>query len=101
MDDLLTKSKFERSADRDVVAANWGDRGYSCISFSDPPGREWLDFVHDCNELVTVQEGRLGLTVGDIRLTVEPGDEVFIPMRAVHSVYNIHDGETRWLYGYD
>ena len=34
-------------------------------------------------------------------LTAEPGDEVFIPKGSVHSVRNLHDGTTRWLYGYD
>ena len=33
--------------------------------FTDPPGRQWLDFVHGCNELVTVVEGRLVMRIGD------------------------------------
>lgn len=84
-----------------AVAANWQSRGFSCQRFSDPPGREWSDFVHEANELVTVLEGRLELTVGDATLVVEAGDEVFIPRGAYHSVKNIHHGTTRWLFGYD
>ena len=34
-------------------------------------------------------------------VVAEPGDEVFIPRGAVHSVHNIHHGTTRWLFGYD
>ena len=57
--------------------------------------------MHATNELVTVAEGRLELTVGRDRLTAEPGDEVFIPKGAVHSVKNVHGATTRWLFGYD
>ena len=73
----------------------------SCDLFVDPPGREWNGFVHSTNELVTVTGGRLELTIGGQRLVAGPGDEVFIPQGAVHSVKNIHDAATYWLYGYD
>ncbi len=69
--------------------------------FTDPPGREWNDFVHDCNELVTVVEGRLEMTVAGETCAVAPGDEVFIPKGARHSVRNVHHATTRWLFGYD
>ena len=57
--------------------------------------------MHGTNELLTVTEGRLELTIGKQTLVAEPGDEVFIPSGAVHSVKNIHDATTCWLYGYD
>ena len=98
---FLTKQKFAIPVNRAAVAWDWGGRGYSCEEFRDPPGREWNDFVHDTNELVTVVEGRLRMTIGDEALIVEPGDEVVIPKGAVHSVKNIHTATTRWLYGYD
>lgn len=76
--------------------------GRSGISlFVDPPGREWYDFVHARNELVTVAEGRLEVKVAGSRFVAEPGDEVFIPKGALHSVKNVHVTATRWLYGYD
>jgi quercetin dioxygenase-like cupin family protein len=56
-----------------------GARGYSCDLFVDPPDREWNDFVHARNELVTVVEGRLEVKVAGSRFVAEPGDEVFIP----------------------
>ncbi len=46
-------------------------------------------------------EGALEMTIEHQRVVVEPGDEVLIPARALHSVKNIHPGTTRWLYGYD
>jgi quercetin dioxygenase-like cupin family protein len=101
MTDLFVKGKFSRPVDRAAVAADWRARGYSCALFVDPPGQEWNDFVHATNELVTVAEGRLEMTIGDTRLIAEPGDEVFIARGALHSVKNVHAATTRWLYGYD
>ncbi len=98
---LFVKSKFSVPVDRDEVSRNWAARGYSCALFIDPPNQEWNNFVHDCNELVTVAEGRLEITVGDQIDILEGGDEVFIPKGAVHSVKNIHTATTRWYYGYD
>lgn len=97
----VIKGRFSVPVDRREVAQDWCARGYSCAAFVDPPGREWNDFVHSVNELVTVLEGRLEMTVGDAQVIVEPGDEVFIPRRAPHSVKNVHAATTRWLYGYD
>lgn len=101
MSDLVTKEKFAAPVDRAVVAGDWRRRGYSCDLLVDPPGREWNDFVHSTNELVTVAEGKLELTIAGERHVAAPGDEVFIPKNALHSVRNIHSGTTRWLYGYD
>lgn len=100
MNDMLKKGKFPTPLDRASVAADWRRRGYSCDLFVDPPGQQWNNFVHATNELVTVSEGRLELTVGDTRVIAEPGDEVFIPKGARHSVRNVHSAATRWLYGY-
>lgn len=101
MSELLVSGRFPAPVDRDAVAADWAARGYSCNEFTDPPGRAWRDFVHDCNELVTVVEGRLDLEVGEARVSAGPGEEVFIPKGARHSVFNAHDGVTVWLFGYD
>ena len=101
MNDILSPEKFSLPLDADAVAADWRGRGYSCNLFVDPPGQQWLDFTHATNELVTVVEGRLEMVVGDTRVEMGPGDEIFIPARALHSVINIHDGVSRWLFGYD
>jgi len=99
--EFLVRGKFPTPVDRSAVSENWRRRGYSCGLFVDPPGRCWEDFVHATNELVTVVDGRLEMEIAGTMLQVEPGDEVFIPARAVHSVRNIHTGTSRWLYGYD
>ena len=95
------RHRFSVPVDRDEVARAWAERGYSCDLFVDPPGRAWTDFIHSCNELVTVVEGRLRMTVDDQEFVAEPGDEVFIPKGAEHTVENIHPAATKWLYGYD
>ena len=101
MTDILTKHRFLAPIDPAAVRADWAARGYSCQDFVDPPGQQWRDFVHQSNELVTVVEGHLRLTVGDTTVEAAPGDEVFIPKGANHSVVNIHDAFTHWLFGYD
>ena len=100
MSDLVVKGKFSASVDRARVARDWEERGYSCDLFVDAPGREWNNFVHSTNELVTVAEGKLEVTIAGERHAAAPGDEIFIPKNARHSVKNIHSGTTRWLYGY-
>ncbi len=97
----ITHQIFSFPLNREEVARSWKERGYSCDLFIDPPGREWNDFVHSTNELVTVVEGRLQLTIDGKDIIAEPGDEVFIPQGVCHSVKNIHSATTRWLYGYD
>ncbi|MFO0697724.1 MAG: cupin domain-containing protein [Nitrospira sp.] len=97
----LTHQKFPPSLDRAQVALDWSQRGYSCDVFTDPPGREWNDFVHAANELVTVMEGKLRLTIGKAEILAEPGDEVFIPKGVLHSVKNLSSSSAYWLYGYD
>lgn len=97
----MEMGRFERPVELRAVARDWAERGFSCDTFVDPPGREWRDFVHGCNELVTVMEGRLGMTVDGETCELSPGDEILIPKGAVHTVRNIHSGTTRWLYGYD
>ena len=100
-DQSLRPGRFAVPVDADAVARDWRARGYSCGLFTDPPGREWTDFVHGCNELVAVCEGRLEVTVAGESCTLGPGDEAFIPKGVLHSVRNVHDATTRWLYGYD
>jgi mannose-6-phosphate isomerase-like protein (cupin superfamily) len=99
--ELLRRGKFPRPVDGEAVACDWRARGFGCEAFTDPPGREWVGFVHAANELLTVVEGRLRVDVGGASFVVGPGDEVLIPKGAVHSVVNMHAAATRWLYGYD
>ena len=98
--DLVRRAKFARPVSPVAVRADWKARGFSCETFVDPPGREWNDFVHDTDELVTVVEGRLRCLMNGNTHDLEEGDELFIPKGIRHSVHNVHAGTTRWLFGY-
>lgn len=100
-DEYVTRHRFRRPVDHGEVARDWVQRGFSCAAFTGPPGQAWRDDRHDTNELVTVVEGRLEVLLHGERYALEPGDELFIPRGARHTVRNIHAGTTRWLYGYD
>ena len=90
-----------RAIDPERVAVAWRSRGYSCHRMVDPPGQCWRDFVHAENELLVVVEGRLELEVEGQIQELGPGEEVFIPARARHTVRNTHQAPTHWLFGYD
>ncbi|MGQ0557426.1 MAG: cupin domain-containing protein [Nitrospiraceae bacterium] len=75
--------------------------GYSCGIFIDPSGNEWNDFLYTTNKLVTVIDGKPKRTIGGEKILAEPGDEVFIPKGAHHSVKNVSSSTTHWLYWYD
>ena len=98
---LVTRNKFSPTIVCDEVIRDWKARGYDCRPFVDPPGQEWNNFVHQTNELVTVAEGRLEMTVASQHFVIEPGDEVFIPKGVVHSVKNSNNVTARWFFGYD
>jgi len=99
--DNFTQKKFSPPVTEEMVAQSWRERGFSCALFVDPPGQEWNNFVHRTNELVTVFEGKLQLTVDGKEMIAHAGDEIFIPKGAYHSVKNIHSDTTQWFYGYD
>lgn len=83
-----------------TVKADWAARGFSCDIWIDPPGQQWIDFVHDTEELVMLDEGELELTFHGQTLRPRPGEEVLIPAAARHSVRNPGVRDNRWFYGY-
>ncbi len=83
-----------------MVAEVWAREGHSCDLWVDPPGQQWLDFVHRTDERVVVKEGLIEFEVDGSRATLEPGDEVFIPAGSRHSVWNLCSTTSRWFYGY-
>ena len=100
-DQTLRAGRFALPVDAAAVARDWQARGYDCQPFSDPPGREWNDFTHPTDELVTVIEGRLRLTLGNRAIELGPGDEAHIPAGALHSVKSVGHATTHWLFGYE
>lgn len=70
------------------VTEVWARDGFGCDLWVDPPGRQWLDFVHQTDERVVVKEGRIEFEVEGACAILGPGDEVFIPAGSRHSVWN-------------
>lgn len=86
--------------DRKQVEKDWQARGFSCALWTDPPGQVWEDYVHDTDELLMVLEGELEMEIQGRTFHPKIGEEVFIPARALHTVRNIGNMTSRWLYGY-
>jgi quercetin dioxygenase-like cupin family protein len=86
--------------DREAVAREWAERGFSCGLWVDPPGQRWEDFVHATDEVVIVVEGEMEFEVEGEVHRPEIGAELFIPAGASHSARNIGASAARWLYGY-
>ena len=89
-----------RPLERESVAEDWARDGFSCELWVDPPGQEWIDFVHSTDERVVVKEGKLEFEVQGARAMLEPGDQVLIPAGSRHSVWNRGSTAASWLYGY-
>ena len=86
--------------DPEKVAADWGNRGFSCDVWVDPPGQRWENFAHEVDELVMVLEGVMEFDVGGKLYHPEIGEEVLIPSKVLHASRNIGDSVAQWLYGY-
>jgi len=86
--------------DGESVRESWNQRGFSCDLWIDPPGQCWEGYVHATDELVMIVEGDVEFEIEGIRHRPTPGQELFIPAGAVHSVRNLGPTQARWLYGY-
>ena len=79
---------------------NLESRGYSFGIFKDPPGQVWADFVHKTYELVVLTEGEIEIEIEGKSQRPQIGEEVFIPVNALHTVRNVGSVENVWYYGY-
>lgn len=84
----------------EAVSQNWRQRGFSCDLWIDPPGQYWEGYMHTTDELVMIVEGEVEFEVEGVLHHPAPGQEIFIPAGAVHSVRNLGRTQARWLYGY-
>lgn len=74
--------------------------GFTFGTFRDPPGKAWVDFVHDTDEYVVVVEGTVQITVGAETAACRPGNLVLIPAGASHTLRTSPDRSSIWHYGY-
>jgi uncharacterized cupin superfamily protein len=86
--------------DIEIFRQDWHQRGYSCGLWVDPPGQCWENYMHDTNELVMIIEGEVEFEIDGTLHRPAPGQELFIPAGALHSVSNRGASQARWLYGY-
>ena len=84
----------------ETVRQDWRNRGFSCDLWVDPPGQCWEGYVHATDELVMVVEGQVEFEIEGAIHWPDPGQELFIPACAAHSVRNLGRTQARWLYGY-
>ena len=82
------------------IENDWKKRGFSFGMWHDPPGQVWEDYEHDTEELFMVVEGKVELEMKGRKRCLKPGEEVLIPAGAHHSVRNLGESASRWLYGY-
>jgi len=85
---------------RNDIQQSWLSRGFSCDLWTDPPGQEWIDYVHSVDELLMLMEGELEMEMQGRRFRPKLGEEVFIPAGEPHTVRNVGGTTARWLYGY-
>ena len=90
----------EKGLDEEALKRDWQRRGFSFGIWVDPPGRRWEDYVHPTDELLVVLEGEVEVEIEGQRKRPCPGEEVFIPKGARHSVRNVGHIPSRWAYGY-
>ncbi len=82
------------------VESDWLKRGFSCQTWTDPPGQVWADFVHDVDEVVMTIEGEVEFEFDGKAIRPQPGEELMIPAGASHTVRNVGNSISRWLFGY-
>jgi len=96
----MTKENLTSTVNEQAVAKAWENRGFSFGIWIDPPGQEWIDYMHATDELFMLVKGQLELTIDAQVFHPSPGEEILISKNTKHSVKNIGEIESRWLYGY-
>ncbi|MCI0526849.1 MAG: cupin domain-containing protein [Nitrospira sp.] len=86
--------------DRNQVGKDWHTRGFSCDLWVDPPGQVWEDYIHSTDELLMILEGELEMEMQGKTFRPKIGEEVFISAKTLHTVRNVGNTTSRWLYGY-
>ncbi len=82
------------------IQKRWAPRGFHGGVWIDPPGQVWKDYRHDTEELFLVLEGEVELEMKGRKFRPKIGEEILIPAGVLHTVRNVGDRTSRWLYAY-
>ena len=82
------------------IKKDWESRGHSFRIIKDPPGQIWSNFVQKTYEIVVLAGGEVEIKIKDTSRQPPIGKEVFIPVKAIHTVRNIGNRNNVWYYGY-
>ena len=80
------------------IKKDWESRGHCFGIFKDPPGQIWSNFVQKTDEIVVLAGGEIEIKGKSQQPPI--GIEVFIPVKAIHTVRNIGNRNNVWYYGY-
>ena len=98
---LYGKIKMIKSIiDLQKIEKDWKSRGFSFGVWTDPPGQVWENYIHDTDEFFMVIEGIVELEMKGRKFCPPQGEEILIPANVTHSVRNLGNSTSRWLYGY-
>ncbi len=85
---MVTQVVFSVPVSRAEVGQDWNTRGYDCSILSVGSGWRSSNHVHHSDVVVTTEEGRIALVVGEQRFEAGPGDELFLPSNTMHRLEN-------------
>lgn len=85
--------------DPNRIAETWRSRGFTCETWGDVPGHEWVDQIHESDELLVVLDGEVEIDLDGETLHPEAGEEVVLPAWRPYTVRSVGDAPTRWLLG--
>lgn len=83
------------------VMREWDNRGFTSQVYTDPPGREWKDYVRDMDELIMVLDGKIEIEMKGQKRQLIQGEEVLVPAGTRHTVRNVGDKQARNLWGFE
>ncbi len=85
--------------DPNRIAKTWRSRGFTCETWGDVPGHEWVDRINESDELLVVLDGEVEIDLDGETLHPEAGEEVVLPAWHRYTVRSVGETPTRWLLG--
>ncbi len=80
-----------------IATPSRGAREVSVIRQRQQPGGGNPPHTHDREEVMLVTEGSVEVLVGDVSVTLNPGDTLVIPAQTLHQLANVGQADAEWL----